>query len=813
MPKKMNRLSISILILYLFSSYIYTPIAQTSLTYGESITGEISVEGEEDTFSFCGQAGDYVIIRLNSEEFSFARVELYDSGGTQLAVANSVIVARIEFNLPVNDEYNIIVKTINGDEIGAYSITLSVLNPPGATPLTSSTALNASLDFTTAMDAYTISLSAGSHIQFFLNSDDMNFPRLELFDEQGNLIASDLSVFTVQIDEFVSMDGCYTLYVMSQNGDEGGNYSLSFLLISGSYTNDCPPRPPCIINTPNTATINIGEGNGLSGDTLTLPVTIQNCNNIASFQGSLAVENADLVELLDLVPGVIEPIFNLNNQTFSFFDQEGGQSISNNDTLFYLLVVLNGSPGDSSQVFLNDMPLFVQLSCILEGQPNIVSILQNDGLVYINQNVTISGMIETCELEPVNLVEVTLSGTDPAGHLIDLSMTTGPDGFYQFENIPAGSFLTIRPAKDINYANGLSSFGLFQGQQFILNVNVPQIYSPYQILAGNANCNNSFSSIDLLVIQRVLVGIMDNFGGCPSWQFVTADHTFPIPFTVTNVFPFPQQWEVNQITNNTVVDFVGVKIGDILKEANPQNLTEGVSDGSGTGTLDLIYHLSNAQAGDVIEIPFWLAQAQELASLQMALSFDTQKLKWIDFQSDHYDLHSMLVGQPSKQDNILKFSWFSASGYAVPLSPETPLFYLKFEVLSDLDTANSPFAIERDFMNPVARYANGYALDIQIEKAILNNDISTDVGYFNVFQNIPNPCKNQTIIPFEMAKSAELTLSIFDQTGKTIHQIRKPFPAGQSDFLINTTAWESGVYYYRISTNGFSEIRPMIVLR
>ena len=102
------------------------------LSYGDAFTGGLYPEGDADSFTFAGEAGDVVDIALDSGDFdpvlelsvSGEVVAFDDDGGVGY---NSRLS---EFVLPVTGTYAISVRGYHSDAAGAYSLSLDQVESP-----------------------------------------------------------------------------------------------------------------------------------------------------------------------------------------------------------------------------------------------------------------------------------------------------------------------------------------------------------------------------------------------------------------------------------------------------------------------------------------------------------------------------------------------------------------------------------------------------------------------------------------------------------------------------------------------------------
>ncbi len=80
-----------------------------------------------------------------------------------------------------------------------------------------------------------------------------------------------------------------------------------------------------------------------------------------------------------------------------------------------------------------------------------------------------------------------------------------------------------------------------------------------------------------------------------------------------------------------------------------------------------------------------------------------------------------------------------------------------------------------------------------------------------VQQNYPNPFNGQTTIRFDLPQSEEMTITIQDHFGRVITQQQQTYTKGINEFIVNGTDLNAGMYFYTISTEGFSTTKRMIV--
>ncbi len=94
------------------------------------------------------------------------------------------------------------------------------------------------------------------------------------------------------------------------------------------------------------------------------------------------------------------------------------------------------------------------------------------------------------------------------------------------------------------------------------------------------------------------------------------------------------------------------------------------------------------------------------------------------------------------------------------------------------------------------------------------NDQSGLIKDFELFQNYPNPFNPTTKIKYELANSSNVSLIIFDLQGKEIETLlNKRENAGSHSVEFNALNLPSGIYFYTLKTEKFSETKKMILLK
>jgi hypothetical protein len=100
---------------------------------------------------------------------------------------------------------------------------------------------------------------------------------------------------------------------------------------------------------------------------------------------------------------------------------------------------------------------------------------------------------------------------------------------------------------------------------------------------------------------------------------------------------------------------------------------------------------------------------------------------------------------------------------------------------------------------------------------VVDINISNVPAEYSLSQNYPNPFNPTTRINFSLAVDSKVTLAVYNILGQKIKILAdRNFSAGNYKFNFDASAFNSGVYLYRIEATGingekFNEVRKMVL--
>ena len=87
-------------------------------------------------------------------------------------------------------------------------------------------------------------------------------------------------------------------------------------------------------------------------------------------------------------------------------------------------------------------------------------------------------------------------------------------------------------------------------------------------------------------------------------------------------------------------------------------------------------------------------------------------------------------------------------------------------------------------------------------------------GGFRLYQNYPNPFNPTTTIMFDVRATGNVSLKVFDLLGREVEVIvNKYLKSGSYSVQFSGDNLPSGVYYYELRAESFSETKRMLLVK
>jgi hypothetical protein len=85
---------------------------------------------------------------------------------------------------------------------------------------------------------------------------------------------------------------------------------------------------------------------------------------------------------------------------------------------------------------------------------------------------------------------------------------------------------------------------------------------------------------------------------------------------------------------------------------------------------------------------------------------------------------------------------------------------------------------------------------------------------YQLSQNYPNPFNPETTIDFRIDADSHINISIFDINGNLVQELVNEWKAsGSHQVKFSGYSIPSGIYFYKMTTKGFADIRKMTLIQ
>ncbi|MBP9095132.1 MAG: T9SS type A sorting domain-containing protein [Ignavibacteria bacterium] len=108
-----------------------------------------------------------------------------------------------------------------------------------------------------------------------------------------------------------------------------------------------------------------------------------------------------------------------------------------------------------------------------------------------------------------------------------------------------------------------------------------------------------------------------------------------------------------------------------------------------------------------------------------------------------------------------------------------------------------------------------YSWGLRINNSVDVKNISSEIpSKYNLSQNYPNPFNPSTKINFSLSKAGIVSLKVFDIAGREVSElVNKNLPAGSYEAEFNGAELSSGVYFYTLKSEAFTETKKMVLVK
>ena len=394
----------------------------------------------------------------------------------------------------------------------------------------------------------------------------------------------------------------------------------------------------------------------------------------------------------------------------------------------------------------------------------------------------IEGQVRTEFGEEVASIETSLEG--PLNY--NTTEMTGQDGRYAFANTPFYADYKVSGTKTDDYLNGVSTLDLVLIQRHILGQE--QLDSPYKMIAADVNGDREISSLDLIELRKLILGIYDELPSNASWKVVNADDAL----TTANPWSYEESITIQDLKEDmSGEDFVGVKVGDVNASAAANAASD--RDNTSKAVIELGYEDAAVEAGQVVTVEL-NTERSDVKGYQFTMN--TSGLELIEANGQNVTSSNVAVhgdkitvsthGQESMGGNLMSLT-FKAT--------EAGQISEMVSMSSDITKAEAYVGESLETM----------AIDMRDAE---------ELGTFELYQNEPNPFADFTTIGFELPEAGQATITLVDVTGRVLNVIRGEYAKGYNAVRVSRDEiGVNGMIYYKLQSGDFTSVKHMIVIQ
>lgn len=261
------------------------------------------------------------------------------------------------------------------------------------------------------------------------------------------------------------------------------------------------------------------------------------------------------------------------------------------------------------------------------------------------------------------------------------------------------------------------------------------------------------------------------------------------------------------------------------ESATPASMTRTFVDTDGGGKLSLpvenstevLYPIGASGGSRVSYCPLWITNNGDFDTISVGAVMDTTyestkarvKLRW--------DIAESAVGGG---DYDLKFGWNPSSLHESSLFRSNRDDNARIFLIGETDTLEAgsgdyefnfeerPYWVKRGGINELGMFLVGRFKDS------VWSGIAEKPRSYRLMQNYPNPFNQVTVISYELPRSSEVKLVVYNLLGQEIAVLEKgEKEAGYYNVEWNASSLPAGLYFYRLTAGSFTDTKKLLFVK
>lgn len=173
-----------------------------------------------------------------------------------------------------------------------------------------------------------------------------------------------------------------------------------------------------------------------------------------------------------------------------------------------------------------------------------------------NRYLNLYGKITSWKDQDIGVPQMNLS-IDNGDHLI----ASDDNGLIRipFREVTENDSVNFDLSSTYNLKRGLSTADIIRIRRHLLSEE--EFTSPWEKIAADVNNSETITTLDIVILQKIILGQLESFINNDSWRFVKREYEFPMPEN-----PWYEEidakWEFD-LCGNLRVNMIAIKIGDV----------------------------------------------------------------------------------------------------------------------------------------------------------------------------------------------------------------------------------------------------------
>jgi len=351
-------------------------------------------------------------------------------------------------------------------------------------------------------------------------------------------------------------------------------------------------------------------------------------------------------------------------------------------------------------------------------------------------------------------------------------------------------------------------------QQHILQVNL--LESPYSRIAADVNNSGSISTLDLVYIQRVILGLDEMFTYVDNWRFLPQyaldlqwnfwDSFFEDPFTAVWEYEGESRAYIATSDNPSYLhpefklylpnsdahepetwSFMGIKSGDaycgdcmeLFEEENQSSLT--------------VLDTDCLEVGDRVSLVFKSgSDLSDVAAFQLGLWYDTDVLSIDTLVYPHIPYLSLQDFAFFPEKGFVKSLWFKESTEKVSWAQGDTLWVMEATIQENGCSLSKALLLSEEALETRLLSDGGNPLPFSLEVEVVSGKPQRHV----LKEVFPNPIStDELLFTIELLEPANVNLDLFDLFGGHVH-VEDFLIEGEYSVPVNVNSLQPGIIQY-----------------